>query len=66
MKILQFAFDSAEENDFIPHTYHKNCLVYTGSHDNDTSKGWFKQRRQKTNNTAWIIVKERSALSTGT
>ncbi len=42
MKILQFAFDSAEENDFIPHTYHKNCLVYTGSHDNDTSKGWFK------------------------
>ena len=45
MKILQFAFDSAEENDFIPHTYHKNCLVYTGSHDNDTTKGWYKSAK---------------------
>jgi 4-alpha-glucanotransferase len=45
MKILQFAFDSAEENDFIPHNYHKNCLVYTGSHDNDTTKGWYKSAK---------------------
>ncbi|MFO8066517.1 MAG: 4-alpha-glucanotransferase, partial [Bacteroidales bacterium] len=41
MKILQFAFDTAEENDFIPHTYDKNCLVYTGTHDNDTTLGRF-------------------------
>ncbi|MFW6191715.1 MAG: 4-alpha-glucanotransferase, partial [Thiohalospira sp.] len=42
MKILQFAFDSAEENDFIPHTYDKNSIVYTGTHDNNTTVGWFK------------------------
>ncbi len=42
MKILQFAFDSAEENEFIPHTYDKNSVVYTGTHDNNTTAGWFK------------------------
>ncbi|MFN3938987.1 MAG: 4-alpha-glucanotransferase, partial [Chitinophagales bacterium] len=41
MKILQFAFDSAEENDFLPHNYTHNCIVYTGTHDNETVKGWF-------------------------
>jgi 4-alpha-glucanotransferase len=41
MKILQFAFDSGEENDFIPHSYVKNCVVYTGTHDNDTTLGRF-------------------------
>ncbi len=42
MKILQFAFDSAEDNEFIPHTYDKNSVVYTGTHDNNTTVGWFK------------------------
>ncbi len=42
MKILQFAFDSSEANDYIPHNYIKNCIVYTGTHDNDTVVGWFK------------------------
>ena len=46
MKILQFAFDSGEENDFMPHTYHKNCVVYTGTHDNDTTLGQFKSVRE--------------------
>ncbi len=41
MKILQFAFDSSEANDYIPHNYTKNCVVYTGTHDNDTLAGWF-------------------------
>ncbi len=41
MKILQFAFDSGEENEFIPHTYDKNSVVYTGTHDNNTTVGWF-------------------------
>lgn len=42
MKILQFAFDSREENDYLPHNYGKNCVVYTGTHDNDTTLGWYK------------------------
>jgi 4-alpha-glucanotransferase len=41
MKILQFAFDSGEENDFMPHTFNKNCVVYTGTHDNDTTLGQY-------------------------
>lgn len=42
MKVLQFAFDSREESDYLPHNYQKNCVVYTGTHDNDTVCGWFK------------------------
>lgn len=41
MKILQFAFDPREESDYLPHTYNKNCVVYTGTHDNDTTKSWY-------------------------
>lgn len=43
MKILQFAFDSGDGNPYLPHNYHDNpnCLVYTGTHDNDTTVGWF-------------------------
>ncbi|MBQ0084003.1 MAG: 4-alpha-glucanotransferase [Clostridiales bacterium] len=40
MKVLQFAFDSREESDYLPHNYDKNCVVYTGTHDNDTLLGW--------------------------
>ena len=40
MKILQFAFDTREESDYLPHNYKKNCIVYTGTHDNDTIMGW--------------------------
>ncbi|NQT65215.1 MAG: 4-alpha-glucanotransferase, partial [FCB group bacterium] len=42
MKILQFAFDSDKENNYLPHKYQKNCVVYTGTHDNETTLGWFK------------------------
>lgn len=42
MKILQFAFDSREESDYLPHNYSKNCVVYTGTHDNDTLMGWYQ------------------------
>lgn len=41
MKILQFAFDSREESDYLPHNYPTNSVVYTGTHDNDTTAGWY-------------------------
>lgn len=41
MKILQFAFDSGPSNPYLPHNYTTNCVVYTGTHDNDTTLGWF-------------------------
>ena len=47
MKILGFAFDSKEENDYLPHTYTKNCVVYTGTHDNDTLIGWFTKAKEE-------------------
>lgn len=50
MKILQFAFDANENgkdgntlNDFLPHMYTPNSVVYTGTHDNDTLKGWLEK-----------------------
>jgi len=42
MKILQFAFDGHNNNPYLPHNFTgSNCLVYTGTHDNNTSNGWF-------------------------
>jgi 4-alpha-glucanotransferase len=45
MKILQFAFDSDRVNPFLPFNYlQRNCVVYTGTHDNDTTAGWYWAR----------------------
>jgi len=41
MKIIQFAFTGDPEEAFLPHNHVKNCVVYTGTHDNDTSRGWY-------------------------
>ena len=43
MKILQFAFDDREPSDYLPHTYPKNCICYTGTHDNTTIAAWFHE-----------------------
>ena len=42
MRILQFGFSSDTKNIDLPHNYHKNVVVYTGTHDNDTAVGWFQ------------------------
>ena len=44
MKVLQFGFDAADiggSNEYLPHNYNNNCVVYTGTHDNETISGWF-------------------------
>lgn len=43
MKILQFAFDSKDESNHLPHTCIKNSVIYTGTHDNDTIIGWYEK-----------------------
>ncbi len=43
MKIIQFAFDSDSTNAFLPHNYPQNSVVYTGTHDNDTTLGWYEK-----------------------
>lgn len=47
MKVLQFAFDAEGDSDYLPHKYSQNCIVYTGTHDNDTTLGWFDSLSRK-------------------
>lgn len=73
MKILQFAFDGNVENPYLPHNHTENSVVYTGTHDNDTTLSWFKslseQDRQgiyeylgnMTESMPWALI--RSALA---
>ncbi len=51
MKVLQFAFDAVDiggANDHLPHNYANNCVVYTGTHDNETIAGWFAGQTKRT------------------
>jgi 4-alpha-glucanotransferase len=52
MKVLQFAFDSREPSGYMPYTYERNCVVYTGTHDNSTTVGWFKSAPPESVNLA--------------
>jgi len=52
MKILQFAFDADGDSDYLPHNYTENSVVYTGTHDNDTTVGWFWSMSRKDRNFA--------------
>ena len=42
MKILQFAFDGSPGNPYLPHNHKRSTIVYTGTHDNDTTLGWYR------------------------
>lgn len=52
MKVLQFAFDGSAGNPYLPYKYDKNCVVYTGTHDNETTKGWMEHLNP---HDAWFI-----------
>lgn len=52
MRVLQFAFDGDAKNPYLPHNLIKNCVVYTGTHDNDTVMGWLNTCDKKTVKTA--------------
>ena len=43
MKVLQFAFDTREPGNYLPHTYPRDCVVYTGTHDNTTTRAWYHE-----------------------
>ncbi|RVU46991.1 4-alpha-glucanotransferase [Lujinxingia sediminis] len=42
MRVMQFGFDGTEDHPFLPHTYPRHCAAYTGTHDNDTTQGWYE------------------------
>jgi 4-alpha-glucanotransferase len=52
MRILQFGFGSREGHDYLPHRYVKNCVVYTGTHDNNTTQGWWDEEATKAEKSA--------------
>jgi 4-alpha-glucanotransferase len=52
MKILQFAFGGDGTHEFLPHNYSTHAVVYTGTHDNDTVRGWWKHAPQHEKNYA--------------
>lgn len=47
MRIMQFAFGPEDENNYIPYKHINNCIVYTGTHDNDTMVGWIQKTTEK-------------------
>ncbi|MBQ6733612.1 MAG: 4-alpha-glucanotransferase [Lachnospiraceae bacterium] len=57
MKVLQFAFYPDEKgnytSDYLPYQYDKNCVVYTGTHDNHTTRGWWETMKKKDAAYAW-------------
>jgi len=48
MKVLEFAFSGESKNAYLPHNYENNCVAYTGTHDNDTARGWIETTGSKT------------------
>ena len=64
MKILQFAFDSREESDYLPHNYTNNSVVYTGTHDNDTTVGWYEnlEKRDKSFAKRYLGIKAKKEV----
>ncbi len=65
MKVLQFGFDSDPENEHLPHNFQSpNCVVYTGTHDNETLNGWLESANKKTIKYAkqYLRVKKKSEI----
>ena len=61
MRILQFGFSTGLEGEkHLPHKFVPHCIVYTGTHDNDTSLGWFKSSHVHTTQSAAEIEAERA------
>lgn len=58
MKILQFAFGSGPDNPYLPHNHGRDAVVYTGTHDNDTTAGWFAKlpAKEKASVNAYLNI----------
>lgn len=62
MKVLEFAFDSRDSgcaNDYLPHNYTENCVAYTGTHDNETIRGWFESITEEERRLARAYICDR-------
>ena len=62
MRVLQFAFgDGAGGNEHLPHNHPRRCVAYTGTHDNDTTRGWFADDGETGPRTAVQCARERAS-----
>ena len=57
MRILQFAFDGHPDNPHLPDNYVSNTVVYTGTHDNPTTRGWFEALPEEQRQNVWRYLK---------
>jgi 4-alpha-glucanotransferase len=56
MRVLQFAFDGDPDNPFLPHNYGPDAVVYTGTHDNDTTRGWYESLPEGQRQALWSYL----------
>jgi 4-alpha-glucanotransferase len=57
MRVLQFAFDGKSDNPHLPRNYPPNTVVYTGTHDNPTTRGWFEDLPERQRQNLWNYLK---------
>jgi 4-alpha-glucanotransferase len=57
MRVLQFAFDEGQDNPYLPHNYVPNTVVYTGTHDNPTTREWFDELPSEQRQAVWDYLK---------
>jgi 4-alpha-glucanotransferase len=64
MKVLQFAFGDGAADPYLPHNYRRHCVVYTGTHDNDTTAGWWASAApHERNNVQLYLGRDGSDIS---
>jgi 4-alpha-glucanotransferase len=56
MRVLQFAFDGHEDNPYLPQNYVENTVVYTGTHDNPTTSGWYEDLSEEQRQEVWSRI----------
>jgi len=62
-RVLQFAFDGHADNPYLPDNYVPNTVVYTGTHDNSTTRGWYEDLPDAERRNLWRYVKRAGATS---
>jgi 4-alpha-glucanotransferase len=63
MRVLQFAFDGSWDNPHLPHNFASNTVVYTGTHDNATTRGWYEELPSHQRQNLWNYLKRPSGES---
>jgi 4-alpha-glucanotransferase len=63
MRVLQFAFDGHSDNPYLPHNYVSNAVVYTGTHDNPTTRGWYEDLPDAQRQDVWNYLRRPSGGS---